>query len=83
MEGYDSQPSLDGVREQEAPRGVDLVILLLDVLGNLLQDLQARTGKRLLLISFHFPWILTLHKRTHTHTHEDKTNSRHVRELNV
>ena len=46
MEGYNSQSSLDGVREQQASRGVDLVVLLLDVLGNLLQDLQARTGKR-------------------------------------
>ncbi|KAK0131972.1 hypothetical protein N1851_033237 [Merluccius polli] len=29
-EGYDSESSLDGVCEQQAPRGVDLVVLLLD-----------------------------------------------------
>ena len=37
--GYNSEASLYGVGEEETPRSVDLIVLLLDVLGDLLQDL--------------------------------------------
>lgn len=37
--GYDSESSLDGVGEEQTQGSVDLLILLLDVLGNLFQYL--------------------------------------------
>lgn len=42
--GYDSESSLDGVSEQEASRCVDLVVLLLDELGDFLQHLDEGRG---------------------------------------
>lgn len=40
QEGYNPHPALHRVREQEASRGKDLLILLLDVAGDLLENLQ-------------------------------------------
>lgn len=40
LEGYNPHPSLHRVREQETSRGKDLLILFLDVAGNLLENLQ-------------------------------------------
>lgn len=40
QEGYNPHPTLHRVREQEASRGKDLLILLLDVAGDLLENLQ-------------------------------------------
>lgn len=40
QEGYDPHPALHGVSEQEASRGKDLLVLLLDVAGDLLENLQ-------------------------------------------
>lgn len=40
QQGYNPHPTLHRVREQEASRRKDLLILLLDVAGDLLENLQ-------------------------------------------
>lgn len=41
-EGYNPHSTLHGVRKQEASWGKDLLILLLDVAGDLLENLQGQ-----------------------------------------